>query len=36
MGEVERGKRNVSFMTVMKLARAMDTRASDLIAAADL
>ncbi len=36
MGEVERGKRNVSFMGVVKLATAMETKASDLIAAAGL
>lgn len=36
MGEVERGKRNVSFMSVLKIATAMDTTASALIAAAGL
>lgn len=36
MGEVERGKRNISFMGVVKIAKAMDATASDLIAAAGL
>lgn len=36
MGEVERGRRNVSFMGVLKIAKAMDAEASDLIAAAGL
>lgn len=36
MGEVERGKRNISFMSNVKIARAMDAKASDLIAEADL
>lgn len=36
MGEVERGKRNVSFMGVLKIAQAMDTKASDLIVTAGL
>lgn len=36
MGEVERGKRNISFMSVVKIARAMDARASDIIAEAGL
>jgi transcriptional regulator with XRE-family HTH domain len=36
MGEVERGKRNISFMSVVKIAKAMDARASDLIAEAGL
>jgi transcriptional regulator with XRE-family HTH domain len=36
MGEVERGKRNISFMSIVKIARAMDAKASDLIAEADL
>lgn len=36
MGEVERGKRNISFMGVVKLAKALDTKTSDLIAAAGL
>ena len=36
MGEVERGKRNISFMGVVKIAKAMNAKASDLINAADL
>lgn len=36
MGEVERGKRNISFMGVVKIAKAMDTKASDIIADAGL
>jgi len=36
MGEVERGKRNISFMGVVKIAKAMDAKASDIIAAAGL
>jgi len=36
MGEVERGRRNISFMGVVKIAQAMDARASELIAAAGL
>lgn len=36
MGEVERGKRNVSFMGVLKIAQAMDTTASDLVVTAGL
>jgi len=36
MGEVERGKRNTSFMSIVKIASAMDAKASDLIAEADL
>jgi transcriptional regulator with XRE-family HTH domain len=36
MGEVERGKRNISFMSIVKIASAMDAKASDLIAEADL
>jgi transcriptional regulator with XRE-family HTH domain len=36
MGEVERGRRNISFMGVVKIAKAMNAKASDLIAAAGL
>jgi transcriptional regulator with XRE-family HTH domain len=36
MGEVERGKRNISFMGVVKIAKAMNAKASDLITAAEL
>lgn len=36
MGEVERGKRNISFMNIVKIARAMDAKASEIIAEADL
>lgn len=32
MGEVERGKRNISFMGVVKLARAMGKTASEIMA----
>lgn len=31
MGEVERGKRNVSFMGVAKIAKALDAKVSELI-----
>lgn len=36
MGEVERGKRNISFMGVAKIAKAMNVKASELIAKAGL
>jgi len=36
MGEVERGKRNISFMSIVKIATAMDAKASDIIAEAGL
>lgn len=36
MGEVERGKRNVSFLAVVRIAAAMKVKPSDLIAAARL
>jgi transcriptional regulator with XRE-family HTH domain len=36
MGEVERGKRNISFMSIVKIAKAMDAKASDIIAEAGL
>lgn len=36
MGEVKRGKRNISFMGVVKIAKAMDAKASDIIANAGL
>ncbi|MDZ4320496.1 MAG: helix-turn-helix transcriptional regulator [Phenylobacterium sp.] len=36
MGEVERGKRNISFMGVVKIARAMGAKVSDIIADAGL
>lgn len=36
MGEVERGKRNISFMGVVKIAKAMEAKASDIIAEAGL
>ena len=36
MGEVERGRRNISFMSVVKIAKAMGARASDIIADAGL
>ena len=36
MGEVERGKRNISLMGMAKIAKAMDTNASAILAAAGL
>lgn len=36
MGEVERGKRNVSFLAVVRIATAMNVKPSDFIAAAGL
>jgi transcriptional regulator with XRE-family HTH domain len=36
MGEVERGKRNISFMSIVKIAKAMDARVADIIADADV
>lgn len=36
MGEVERGKRNISLMGVVKIAAAMDVKASEILAAAGL
>jgi transcriptional regulator with XRE-family HTH domain len=36
MGEVERGKRNVSFTAVVRIAGAIETKVSDLIASAGL
>lgn len=36
MGEVERGKRNISFMGVAKIAKAMDASVSELVASAGL
>lgn len=36
MGEVERGRRNISFMGVVKIAKAMEVRASDIIGDAGL
>ena len=36
MGEVERGKRNISFMGVAKIAKAMDAKVSELIASEGL
>ncbi|MCA3758224.1 MAG: helix-turn-helix transcriptional regulator [Phenylobacterium sp.] len=36
MGEVERGRRNISFMSMVKIAKAMDAKASDIIADAGL
>lgn len=31
MGEVERGKRNISFMGIVKIASAMGIKSSDII-----
>lgn len=36
MGEVERGKRNVSFTAVVRIAAAIETKVSDLIVSAGL
>lgn len=36
MGEVERGKRNASFLAILRIASALDLPASELIAAAGL
>ena len=36
MGEVERGKRNITTLNVLRLATALDTTASALFAAAQL
>lgn len=36
MGEVERGKRNISFMGVAKIAKALDSKVSELIASEGL
>lgn len=36
MGEVERGKRNISFMGVVKIAKAMEATVTELVAAAGL
>lgn len=36
MGEVERGKRNISFMGVVKIAKAMGTTAAAIVGAAGL
>jgi len=36
MGEVERGRRNISLMGVVKIAKALNAKASDIVAAAGL
>ncbi len=36
MGEVERGKRNASFLAIVRIAAALDLPTSELIAAAGL
>lgn len=36
MGEVERGKRNVSFLAIVKIAKAMKVSPSHMLAAAGL
>lgn len=36
MGEVERGKRNVTFLNIARIAEAMGVRPSEIIAAAGL
>ena len=36
MGEVERGKRNVSFLALVRIAKAMKVSPSEIVAAAEL
>jgi transcriptional regulator with XRE-family HTH domain len=36
MGEVERGKRNISFLGIAKIATAMDMKPSEILASAGL
>lgn len=36
MGEVERGKRNVSFLALLRIARAMDVEVSEMASLAGL
>jgi hypothetical protein len=36
IGEVERGKRNISFMGVVKIAKATGTTAASIVASAGL
>ena len=36
MGEVERGKRNITFLNIARIAEAMSVRPSEIIAAAGL
>lgn len=36
MGKIERGERNVTMLNVLKVADAVGTRSSELLAAADL
>ncbi|QPQ54384.1 helix-turn-helix transcriptional regulator [Allosphingosinicella flava] len=36
MGKIERGERNVSLLNVIRIAEALQSRASHLLAAADL
>lgn len=36
MGKIERGERNVTLLNLLKIARAVDVKASDLLASAQL
>lgn len=36
MGKIERGERNVTFLNILKIAKALDCRASELLIDADL
>ena len=36
MGKIERGERNVTLLNILKIASALDCRASDILAAAGL
>lgn len=36
MGKIERGERNVTFLNIVRIAKAMDCKPSDLLVDADL
>lgn len=36
MGKIERGERNVSLLNILRIARAIDTKPSDILGAAGL
>ncbi|WP_443096712.1 helix-turn-helix transcriptional regulator [Stenotrophomonas sp. PUT21] len=36
MGKIERGERNVTFLNILKIAKALECRASELLINADL
>nr|WP_277878969.1 helix-turn-helix transcriptional regulator [Stenotrophomonas maltophilia] len=36
MGKIERGERNVTFLNILKIAKALECRASELLIDADL